>query len=44
MLRDITGWTQDGVDIGVALATELGQFGARPCTTRAPVTRTGDTP
>jgi hypothetical protein len=28
LLLDITGWTPDEVDTGVALATELGQFGA----------------
>ncbi|MEU6184172.1 hypothetical protein [Streptomyces coeruleorubidus] len=28
LLLDITGWTRDEVDAGVALATELGQFGA----------------
>ncbi|MEU7426335.1 hypothetical protein [Streptomyces sp. NPDC040750] len=28
LLLDITGWTWDEVDAGVALATELGQFGA----------------
>ncbi|MEU1465019.1 hypothetical protein ABZ467_30845 [Streptomyces sp. NPDC005727] len=25
---DITGWTPDEIDTGVALPTELGQFGA----------------
>lgn len=28
LLLDITGWTQDEVDTGVALSTELEQFGA----------------
>ncbi|MGV9565110.1 hypothetical protein [Streptomyces sp. NPDC003480] len=28
LLLDITGWTQDEIDTGVALRTELGQFGA----------------
>ncbi|WP_344585294.1 hypothetical protein [Streptomyces lunalinharesii] len=28
LLLDITGWTQDEVETGVALQTELGQFGA----------------
>ncbi|MEW2626435.1 hypothetical protein [Streptomyces sp. NPDC048106] len=28
LLLDITGWTQDEVDTGVAPAAELGQFGA----------------
>ncbi|WP_405558592.1 hypothetical protein [Streptomyces sp. NBC_01171] len=27
LLLDITGWTPDEADTGVALATELGQFG-----------------
>ncbi|MCQ8195063.1 hypothetical protein [Streptomyces rugosispiralis] len=27
LLLDITGWTQDQVGAGVALSTELGQFG-----------------
>ncbi|MGW7824900.1 hypothetical protein ACWGLF_44355 [Streptomyces puniciscabiei] len=27
LLLDITGWTQDEVDTGVSLQTELGQFG-----------------
>ncbi|BBC29334.1 uncharacterized protein SGFS_006280 [Streptomyces graminofaciens] len=27
LLFDITGWTQDGIDTGVSLQTELGQFG-----------------
>lgn len=27
-MLDITGWTQDEVDTGAALPTELGQFGA----------------
>ncbi|MFF2411461.1 hypothetical protein [Streptomyces sp. NPDC058092] len=27
LLLDITGWTQDEIDTGVALMTELGQFG-----------------
>lgn len=27
LLLDITGWTQDEIDIGVSLRTELGQFG-----------------
>ncbi|MGW3209041.1 hypothetical protein [Streptomyces sp. NPDC001135] len=28
LLLDITGWTQDEIDTGVILQTELGQFGA----------------
>ncbi|MFG2228363.1 hypothetical protein [Streptomyces sp. NPDC048644] len=28
LLLDITGWTQDEIDTGAALMTELGQFGA----------------
>ncbi|CAL9669321.1 hypothetical protein ACWDV7_26415 [Streptomyces sp. NPDC003362] len=28
LLLDITGWTQDEIDTGVALPTELGRFGA----------------
>ncbi|MDJ0385599.1 hypothetical protein [Streptomyces sp. G-G2] len=28
LLLDITGWTADRTDTGVALQTELGQFGA----------------
>ncbi|MEU9190649.1 hypothetical protein AB0D14_40280 [Streptomyces sp. NPDC048484] len=27
LLLDITGWTQDEIDTGVSLQTELGQFG-----------------
>ncbi|WP_411123807.1 hypothetical protein [Streptomyces sp. x-19] len=27
LLLDITGWTQDQIDSGVALQTELGRFG-----------------
>ncbi|MFE2038595.1 hypothetical protein ACFXBB_36315 [Streptomyces scopuliridis] len=27
LLFDITGWTQDEIDTGVSLQTELGQFG-----------------
>ncbi|WEO93091.1 hypothetical protein A6P39_002850 [Streptomyces sp. FXJ1.172] len=27
LLLDFTGWTQDEVDTGVSLQTELGQFG-----------------
>jgi hypothetical protein len=35
LLLDITGWTHDEVDTGVALSTELGQsaLAAGPCTT-----------
>jgi hypothetical protein len=28
LLLDVTGWTPDEMDVGVALPTELGQFGA----------------
>ncbi|WP_406415200.1 hypothetical protein OH809_43675 [Streptomyces sp. NBC_00873] len=28
LLLELTGWTQEEVDTGVALSTELGQFGA----------------
>ncbi|MBH1937785.1 hypothetical protein I5Q34_26525 [Streptomyces sp. AV19] len=28
LLLDITGWTADEIDTGVALQTELGEFGA----------------
>ncbi|MFH8609845.1 hypothetical protein ACH4D5_20425 [Streptomyces sp. NPDC018029] len=28
LLLDITGWTQEEIDAGAALRTELGQFGA----------------
>ncbi|MFE7404061.1 hypothetical protein [Streptomyces sp. NPDC057557] len=28
LLLDITGWTADGIQTGVSLMTELGQFGA----------------
>ncbi|GHD75492.1 hypothetical protein GCM10010336_51380 [Streptomyces goshikiensis] len=38
LLLDITGWTVDEIQTGVALMTELGQCGlaAAPSTTRAP--------
>jgi hypothetical protein len=38
LLLDITAWTQNEVDTGVALATDWGSSAqaAGPCTTRAP--------